>query len=289
MRPSPLLAPSCALALALAVTGCGREDGTAAAVPCAAPSAESRPELLHQDGVRITGDDCDAGASRSAAYTVENSGSVAMTYTITFTIRTDSGEVWSTVDQTVPSVAPGAAVRRTVTSEDPKASRIRIEKVRAVPADQARAAGGACPSTGWRIDAGEPEAAMGLRALALTLVNCSQEVRSVSGYPRLQLLDAARDPVAGVRILDGTNEISTGLRGADVRPGTLRLAPGEAAAATVAWRNTTDAGPPAVNAPYLVVRVTADSPGVVFTPEVDLGTTGRVGVSPWFRKADPER
>ncbi|MFD2120075.1 DUF4232 domain-containing protein [Streptomyces cirratus] len=103
-------------------------------------------------------------------------------------------------------------------------------------------------------------------------------------YPGLQLLDESRKPVTGVEVLHGTADISTGLPG-DVPPAPLTLGPGESASATLAWRNTTGSGD-AVNAPYARVTAKPGAPAMTVTPELDLGTTGRLGVSAW-RKDRP--
>lgn len=127
--------------------------------------------------------------------------------------------------------------------------------------------------------ADDGDAAMGLRVVGLHLANCGATAYHVEGYPQLQLLDEKRQPVRGVEILQGTDGISTGIA-PDGAPGPVTLQPGESATATLAWRNTTGSGDP-VDAPYVRVTPKPGAASVVVTPELDLGTTGRLGVSAW--------
>lgn len=84
-----------------------------------------------------------------------------------------------------------------------------------------------------------------------------------------------------MRILQGTDQISTGTGGTG-RPQPVVLRPGEAARSTLAWRNTTEAGVgDPVNAPYVRVRAKQGADPVTVMPELDLGTTGKLGVGPW--------
>jgi Protein of unknown function (DUF4232) len=96
--------------------------------------------------------------------------------------------------------------------------------------------------------------------------------------------DAAsgRQPVRGVRVQHSDTGIST-VTGFDDPPQGLVLAPGESAQAGLLWRDTTEFGEP-VNAPYARVTVEPGADPVVVTPEFDLGTTGRPGVSAWQKQ-----
>jgi hypothetical protein len=120
---------------------------------------------------------------------------------------------------------------------------------------------------------------MGLRVVGLHLENCSTRPYRLSGFPRIQLLDLQRKPVTGVSVLNGSGGISTGT-GFDTPARPMTLQPGQSASSGLLWRNTVTNGAP-VNVPY--VRVTAESGAqpVTVTPELDLGTTGKLGVSPW--------
>ncbi|MFI5617918.1 DUF4232 domain-containing protein [Streptomyces sp. NPDC051567] len=86
-------------------------------------------------------------------------------------------------------------------------------------------------------------------------------------------------------VLRGSGGIAT-VTGFDVPPRPVTLNPGEAASAGLMWRNTTGGGIP-VNLPYVRVKARPDSPPVIVTPELDLDTTGQLGVSAWKKTARP--
>ncbi|MEV6209401.1 DUF4232 domain-containing protein [Kitasatospora sp. NPDC051914] len=137
--------------------------------------------------------------------------------------------------------------------------RVRITKVRSVPSREASAESGVCPPSGTRVYADEGDAAMGLRVVGLHLENCGAGTVELNGYPELQVIDEEHRPVGDVRIL-----------------------PGERAYAGLVWRNTVEVGTAdLVNAPYLRVRAKAGADPVMVIPELDLGTTGRLGVGAW--------
>lgn len=141
----------------------------------------------------------------------------------------------------------------------------------------------ACPSSGARMLPGLVEAAMGLRAMTVTLTNCGTEPYTVNGYPSVQVLDEDREPV-DVRVLRGPGEITTGVP--DPGPHEVTLQPGESATTSLVWRNTvTEADVPAVNAPYLRVATAKGRPAQVLAPDggIDLGTTGRLGTGAWTK------
>ncbi len=84
-----------------------------------------------------------------------------------------------------------------------------------------------------------------------------------------------------MKVLQGGSAVATGV-GADGPPEPLSLKPGERASAVLVWRNTVLAGVgDPVNAPYLRVRAKPGSEPVTVIPELDLGTTGQLGVGPW--------
>jgi hypothetical protein len=155
----------------------------------------------------------------------------------------------------------------------------KVLEVTKVPASEAPAAPGTCPASGIRVSADKGDAAMGLRVVGLHLDNCGTRDYTVDGYPLLELLDDDLKHVDGVEILDGSSEITTGA-GADKPPRPVTLRPGESATAGLVWRNTTEFGA-AVNVPYVRVRAKAGADPVIVTPNLDLGTTGKLGVRPW--------
>ncbi|MFF1558890.1 DUF4232 domain-containing protein [Streptomyces sp. NPDC058279] len=310
MRPTPSATPA-ALCAALAATvllaGCGTREaasgpaGGRVAPSCASSPPEGRPTGAEHDGVSLVSRGCGPSPDADrAAFRVTNSGAEALTYTITFTLLNDSGQAMDTVRQTVASVGPGQSVTRTVERADAGAAagsgaaaggggrsrtgagyQVRIATVRAVPAAEAPAPAGTCPPSGIRVTADDGDAAMGLRVVGLHLTYCGTGTYELDGYPALRLFDEHHKPVTGIEVLHGTAEISTGI-GRDAPPAPLTLHPGESASASLAWRNTTGSGE-AVNAPYVTVTAKPGAPAVTVTPELDLGTTGRLGVGAWQR------
>lgn len=265
-RPTPTAAPS----------------GTPSSLPVPADDA---PE----DGVKVTGvyswaadSGCDPGVT--ADIEVTNQGSETATYTLVLGYLGGAGGMGDNVEHVVPSVGAGRTVTSTVSlGEAADVSGLKVVKVRSVPATEASSASGPCPASGLHVYADQGDAAMGLRVVGLHLVNCSKRPYELDGYPELELLDHGHDTIDGVRILHGTEQISTGI-GGEGPPAPVVLKPGEAALTTLAWRNTTQFGEP-VDAPYVRVRPRPGDRPVMVTPELDLGTTGKLGVGPW-RKDD---
>ncbi|WP_308295396.1 DUF4232 domain-containing protein [Streptomyces sp. MUM 178J] len=253
------------------------------------------PEGLEKDGVRITGM---SEAPRSGdptpatvGFEVSNSEGESFTYTVTFSLVSQSGAVLSSTDHTVPSVGAGRTVAGTVSLDAMRPDGLdsvhaRIAKVRRVPTEEAPAETGPCPASGVRITADGGDAAMGLRVVGLRLENCGTGGFRLDGYPLLEVLDEDRAPVSGVTVVRGSGGIAT-VTGFDDPPQPVTLKPGETASTGLMWRNTTEAGTP-VNAPYVRVRTEPGSRPVMLTPELDLGTTGKLGVRPW-KKDEPTR
>ncbi|SED67017.1 Protein of unknown function [Streptomyces sp. 2131.1] len=283
MRPATALVLCAALASTALLAGCGKETAGAPASPgatCAPAEPVVGPDGRTWDNVRVVSGKCGPSGAPSTGYEVTNTDKEPLTFTITFTLVNGLGEAMDNITRTVEAVGPGQTVRRPLDTADGPGSarsyRARIIKVRAVPSD---GAGGDCPSSGVRITNDRGDAAMGLRVVGIHLENCGTADYHLNGYPSLRLLDEDREPVSGVDLLHGTDKISTGVGGsAAPRPVTLR--PGESARATLAWRNTTTEGDP-VNAPYVEVTAKPGAKPVTVTPELDLGTTGRLGVGPW--------
>ncbi|WP_406061038.1 DUF4232 domain-containing protein [Micromonospora sp. NBC_00860] len=142
-----------------------------------------------------------------------------------------------------------------------------------------------CPASGVRIRSTGGDAAMGLRALGLELVNCGERPYQLNGYPVLHVFDEEREPVM-LRVVNGGKEITSGF---DQPPREVTLAAGERATAVVLWRNlVTDSTVVATNGEFLTVAPAAGQPAEEVDPDgpIDLGNTGRIGVSAW-KKADP--
>ncbi|OIJ85825.1 DUF4232 domain-containing protein [Streptomyces colonosanans] len=255
---------------------CGKPAGTSSS---ALPGNPSDPKT---DGVKIV------GAAACPAFEVTNEATEAVTYTITFQLLSSSGAALESSKQTVPSVKPGQTVQHAVDlGELPggargEARRVKIIKVRSVPTAEAPTEAGPCPPSGVRVYVDDGDAAMGLRAVGLHLTNCGTDAYRLNGYPQLQLLDEGHELVDSVRILHGGDTIATGT-GADVKPQPLVLRPGESARAGLIWRNTTGMGSDPMDAPYVRVVAKPGADAVMVTPELDLGTTGKVGVGAWQR------
>ncbi|WP_405627029.1 DUF4232 domain-containing protein [Streptomyces sp. NBC_00016] len=311
-RPLPLLP---ALAAVLLLTACGSEQAGTQNGGVGASGSTPRTQVTQPavDGVRITsvtipsasaspsasdgglvkaerlptGLAADSGIS--AAYEVTNSGTKALTYTVLFDFTTSAGEVMSNERVTVRSVGAGRTVRGTVRPGElvPGSSpvtTVKVSEVTKVPAAEAPTEAGVCPPSGVRVFADDGDAAMGLRVVGLILENCGDRDYTVDGYPQVTLLDEDHKPVDGVKIFKGSGGIST-VTGFDDAPRPVTLKPGERANAGLMWRNTTGSGT-AVDVPYVRVRARSDAEPVMVTPHLDLGTTGKLGVSPW--RSTPE-
>ncbi|TWF96978.1 DUF4232 domain-containing protein [Kitasatospora viridis] len=280
-RPRPLAAAITVAVAGLLLAGC---DGEAAAPSAASPGACGVPSATPapaRDGVRIT-----AVGPGCAQYEVTNPDTEPADVAVLFTQFSPSGGAIGNLPRTVTAVPAGATVRGQVELDrsTPDRTHLKVVKVRRVPTAEAPAPGGPCPASGVRVYADdEPDAAMGLRAVGLHLRNCGTATVNVNGYPQLQLLDADHRQVDGIDVLRGGAAIATGT-GADTPPAPIALHPGEGAVATLVWRNTTTDGTP-VNAPYVRVRAFAGAAPVMVTPELDLGTTGRLGAGAWVREA----
>ncbi|MGW1177031.1 DUF4232 domain-containing protein [Kitasatospora sp. NPDC002543] len=318
-----LTAATAATAAVLLVAGCGSATTAASGgapggaggasgspAPCGtalptAPGGAPQPAELAQGGARIT-----AVGPTCFAYEVTNPHAEPYDYTVVFdgpdpdggaAVFGGPGSGGGNLTRTVTALAPGATEKGRIELGGPGAAgsgsrpgaptpnrpgirppKPELLKVRSVPTAEAPGAGGPCPPSGLRLYADEGSAAMGLRAVGLHLRNCGTATVVLDGYPQVQPLDVDHQPLDGVRILRGGAEIATGT-GADDPPQTFDLRPGEGARAVLAWRNTTEAGTPQ-NAPYVRVRATPGAAPVTVVPELDLGTTGRLGAGAWTRE-----
>ncbi|MFD0395822.1 DUF4232 domain-containing protein [Streptomyces nogalater] len=220
-------------------SGQGRRTSHLADLSPAAPS----PTRDHSVSADRLPTDSDSGIV--ATYEVTNDGSGTWTYSIVFTFMSGDGGAVTNQTETVRVVGPGQTVRGTVRagwlpSTAPPVTGAKVLEVTKVPAGEAPAEPGTCPASGIRVSADKGDAAMGLRVVGLHLDNCGKRAYTVEGYPLLELLDDALQPVDGVEILHGSGGITTGA-GPDERPRPVRLEPGESATAGLVWRNTTGA------------------------------------------------
>ncbi|MEE1770468.1 DUF4232 domain-containing protein [Streptomyces sp. JV185] len=93
-----------------------------------------------------------------------------------------------------------------------------------------------CPSSGVVVGMGEVAAALGHRAVGLTLTNCGSKPYRVHGYPSVRALDEAGDPLP-VPVNPGSSYMGT-----DRGPKEVVLKPGEAARSLLAWVSTPTGG-----------------------------------------------
>ncbi|MFE5763415.1 DUF4232 domain-containing protein [Streptomyces sp. NPDC056492] len=149
------------------------------------------------------------------------------------------------------------------------------------------AAAPACPEGGVRLVEGAGDAAMGLRVADVRLVNCGTRPYVLEGYPEIRLLDGKRAPVE-VAVQHGGEGIAAAPTGTEGDPLRVELRPGQAAGFGMVWRNlVTDSTVPAAEGWVLEVTPRAGAPRVELElrHSVDLGNTGKLGISPW-RAAD---
>lgn len=259
-----------------------RPPGTPTPVPSSTGTA--------RDGVRITrlyaGAIDEEGVCRPSSLTAEfevtNPAAHDMTYTVVFDAKGYTG-----ASRAVGPVGPGKTVHGRVAmsrsyGDAAGGTSVSLMSVRSIPSAEAPAPGGPCPASGVRVYADEGDAAMGLRVVGLHLENCGKEPYAVDGRPELEIIDAEHERVEGVKILPSAEVAQLGGPPDVARPLTLR--PGERALSGIVWRNTVEAVGGAVNAPYLRVRARAGAAPVTVTPELDLGTTGRLGVQAWRKQ-----
>ncbi|MEU7729171.1 DUF4232 domain-containing protein [Streptomyces sp. NPDC040724] len=140
-----------------------------------------------------------------------------------------------------------------------------------------------CPEGGVRLAEGEGNAAMGLRVADFQLVNCGSAAYVLEGYPEIRLLDGEGRPLQ-VDIGHGTNGVTASAAGEDGPLQRVTLQPGQAATTGLLWRNlVTDSTVPAVEGRVLELVPKPGAPRLTLrlnTP-VDLGDTGKLGLSSW--------
>lgn len=140
-----------------------------------------------------------------------------------------------------------------------------------------------CPEGGVRLLETGGDAAMGLRVEGFQLVNCGTQEYVLEGYPGVSLRDGRNDPLE-VTVVHGAEGITTGVPNVEAAPQRVTLAPGQAAAWSVVWRNlVTD---PTVSATTVAVMEVEPRPGAPrlwlrLARPLDLGNTGKLGIGPW--------
>ncbi|PRY51051.1 uncharacterized protein DUF4232 [Geodermatophilus tzadiensis] len=131
-----------------------------------------------------------------------------------------------------------------------------------------------CSPLGLSVTAGEVDAALGHRAVVLTVTNCGSEPREVTGYPDVAVLDASGAPVPFTVAHDSSYTVR------DPGPVPPVLQPGRQAVTGVSWSATVTAGGPTEGQALRVVPVPGDV-AQVLPVWVDAGTTGEIAVAAW--------
>ncbi|MET8127964.1 DUF4232 domain-containing protein [Streptomyces sp. NPDC005065] len=93
-----------------------------------------------------------------------------------------------------------------------------------------------CPSSGLVVDMGEVQAALGHRAVGLTLTNCGRKPYRVDGYPSVRVLDDEGEPLP-VKVNPGSSYVGT-----DPGPKEIMLKPGKTLHSLLAWVSTATGG-----------------------------------------------
>ncbi|WP_328923543.1 DUF4232 domain-containing protein [Streptomyces sp. NBC_00190] len=140
-----------------------------------------------------------------------------------------------------------------------------------------------CPEGGVRLAEGEGNSAMGLRVTDFQLVNCGWAAYVLEGYPEIRLLDGEDRPLQ-VDIGHGTNGVTSSAAGGDAPPQRVTLQPGQAATTRLLWRNlVTDSTVPAAEGRVLELVPKPGAPRLTLrlSAPVDLGNTGKLGLSAW--------
>ncbi len=131
-----------------------------------------------------------------------------------------------------------------------------------------------CLETGVTVKSGPVEAALGHRAIVVTLTNCGTAPRTLTGYPEVRLLDKEKRPMA-VEVDHGTSYMA-------IDPGAApqTVQPGGTLVSVVAWSNTVTVGSPEAGA-YVTVAAAKGDPEQRITVDTDLGTTGKLTLTAW--------
>jgi hypothetical protein len=150
------------------------------------------------------------------------------------------------------------------------------------PASASPSAKPVCPLDGFSLSTGETEGALGLRAMPVDLVNCGKRTITLNGYPGVRLADAGGKTITfalkqGVRAVAMIDEW-------DKPPSKVTVKPGQAAVALLVWRGTTEItseGPQTATILRVSVKDGVPYRLVKIAGPIDLGTTGKLAVSPW--------
>jgi hypothetical protein len=135
-----------------------------------------------------------------------------------------------------------------------------------------------CPASGAQVSVGPVEAALGHRAVVLTVTNCRATALTLNGYPAVVVLDYWRKPL-GTTVAHDSSYMAM-----DPGPQRLRLGKGQTAVSVVAWSNTVADGSDPQAGQFLKVAASKGDAQAVWPVMTDLGTTGKLEVTAWARK-----
>jgi len=117
--------------------------------------------------------------------------------------------------------------------------------------------------------------------LTLSVTDCARGDRTVSGYPRVEVLGTDHRPVhvdihQGITVTDAID---------DPAPTRLRLHPGERATAALAWRDLVTGDGTGPYAPVVgsALRIAVGGPAQTLPATLDLGSAGRLDITAWYQ------
>ncbi|MFE0173418.1 DUF4232 domain-containing protein [Streptomyces sp. NPDC059002] len=145
-----------------------------------------------------------------------------------------------------------------------------------------------CPASGVTMSPGMVTAAMGLRAMSVTVTNCGKGVRELNGYPDIRVRGLDKKPFR-VTVLKGTEPVTTM---DDPGPRRIRLKPGESAYTSLVWRySAVDASTREGSGVYVDIGTAKGAARQTIEPEggLDIGETGMLGTTAWQRSPDDEQ
>ncbi|MEV5982544.1 DUF4232 domain-containing protein [Streptomyces sp. NPDC052114] len=155
-----------------------------------------------------------------------------------------------------------------------------------LPGDASRGPGapsptaGGCPRSGVTTAPGMVTAAMGLRAMSVTVTNCGKDVRVLNGYPDIRVRGVDRQ-LFDVTVLKGTEPVTTM---DDPGPRRVELEPGESAYTSLVWRySAVDAATRSGSGVYVEIGTAKGAPRRTIEPDggLDIGETGMLGTTAW--------
>lgn len=130
---------------------------------------------------------------------------------------------------------------------------------------------------------------MGIRVMALHLVNCGKRPYTVNGYPGIRLFDEYRKPI-DLQVGKGSAGVAM-VPDFDEPPKKVTLQPGEHVVSSLLWRNlVTETDVKATTGVYLEAAPAEGAPwqevsmlvsGREGKTNIDLGNTRKLGTQAW--------